>query len=246
MDISATLLFPLLAVAVAFTVFTVKRMRRRARSQSLEQLAPRLNLSFSSSDSFGLLSQLKDFDLFRRERWWLKRRGRISNVLRGQVGETEVYLFDYSYVVQRGNTPVRITQTVFFANNKNWYLPNFRLKPETWWQKVLAAFDKSDINFPDSPEFSGRFWVTGEFESLIRKTFSPPVQQFLTERPPAYLEGNNFYLLAYKPRKALNADEAEVFFEHCCRLVQLLQQEGKLELLQLADVKPVEAVKEAR
>ncbi len=29
--------------------------------------------------------------------------------------------------------------------------------------------------------------------------------------------------------------EAEAFFDHCCQLVKLMKQEGKLELLQLAE-----------
>ncbi len=228
----------LIAGAVAFTVFSIKRARDRARQKAMEQLALHLGMIFSTDDSYGLLPQLKGFELFRRERRWLGSAGRIKNVLRSTVGETEVFLFDYSYVVSTGKSARRITQTIFFANNKNWYLPNFRLKPENWYGKVLAAFDKSDINFSESPEFSNRFWLSGEFESLIRKKFSPTVQQFLVESPPAHLEGNNYYLLAYKPRKMLDAREAEVFFQHCCQLVKLFQEEGKLELLNLAEVTP--------
>lgn len=237
----ASILAPLLAamvgMAAAAIAFTVIRARERARTRAMEQLAQQLGLPFSKDDLFGLAKQLKDFDLFRRERWWFPRRSRVSNILRGRVGDTEVYLFDYSYVVSSGKSSRRITQTVFFANDKNWYLPNFRLRPETWWQKIRALFDKSDIHFPDSPEFSDEFWVTGEIESLIHKTFSPEIQQFLRERPPVHLEGNNFYLLAYKPRKTLRGEEAAAFFEHCCQLVKLLKQEGKLELLNLAELK---------
>jgi len=231
------LIAALAALSAAAIAFLVVQARARTRTRDLEQLAQRLGLSFSKDDLFGLAQQLKDFDLFRRERSWFPRRSRVNNVLRGQVGDTEVYLFDYSYVVSSGKSSRRITQTVFFANDKNWYLPNFRLRPETWWQKIRAVFDKSDIHFPDSPEFSDQFWITGELESLIRKTFGAEVQQFLCERPPVHLEGNNFYLLAYKPRKALRAEEAGLFFERCCELVKLLKQDGKLELLNLAELK---------
>lgn len=228
----------LVAGAVAFTVLYIRKARARARQKALEQLAQHLGMSFSAADTFGLLQQLKSFDLFRRERRWIGRAGRIKNVLRGEVGDTEVFLFDYTYVIYANNSARRITQTVFFANNKAWYLPEFRLKPEGWSQKLLSTFDKSDINFPENPDFSNRFWLSGEFESLIRKKFSPAVQDFLCENPPAHVEGNNFYLLAYKPRTAMDANDAAVFFQHCCQLVKLLQEEGKLELLNLAEMKP--------
>ena len=228
----------LIAGAVAFTILFIKKAHARARQKAMEQLAQRLGMSFSAADIFGLLPQLKGFDLFRRERRWLGRAGKIKNVLRGMAGDTEVYLFDYTYVISSGKSARRITQTVFFANNKDWYLPEFCLKPENWSHKILSSFDKSDINFPENPDFSNRFWLSGEFESLIRKKFSPAVQDFLCENPPAHLEGNNFYLLAYKPRKALDTNEAEAFFHHCCQVVKLFQQEGKLELLNLAELKP--------
>ncbi|MCB0534756.1 MAG: hypothetical protein H6574_08745 [Lewinellaceae bacterium] len=234
-----TLVFAGLTVALVSGLLWRRHALDKARRQTLEGLAGRLNSTFSEADNFGLLAQLRDFDLFSRERRWLGRKGKIRNVLRRQFGKTQVFMFDYTYVVSTGKSSKRITQTVCFADNKDWYLPNFKLKPETWWRKALAMFDKSDINFPDSPDFSDKFWLTGEFESLVRKTFNPELQEFLIERPPVHLEGNNYYLLAYKPRKALQADEAHVFFEHFCQLVELLQKkEGQLELLNLAELQP--------
>jgi hypothetical protein len=112
------------------------------------------------------------------------------------------------------------------------------MKPENWWHKVLSKIGvKKDINFPDDPDFSNRFWLTGEIEELIRQKFSPDLQRFLTERPPAHLEGSNYYLIAYKPGKALNADKAQVFFEHCCELTKLLREKENSELLNLVELK---------
>jgi hypothetical protein len=239
MEPSAALLFAGITVIFVAGLLWLRRAREKERSQAMQALANRLELSFSENDTYGLLAQLKSFDLFSRERRWLGRKGKIRNVLRRRIGKTDVYLFDYSYVISTGKSSRRITQTVFFADNKDWYLPNFKLQPETWWRKAMAMFDKSDINFPENSEFSDKFWLTGEFESLLRKTFHPELQQFLTARPPAHLEGSNFYLLAYKPRKVLQADEAALFFEHCSQLIALLQKkEGQLELLNLADLQP--------
>ena len=233
--------FLALFAASALTVFSIRKKRDQARQQAAEALAQRLGLSFHKEDSFGLLAQLKDFDLFHRERRWLGRNGRVRNILRGTVEGTEVFLFEYTYLVSTGKSTHRVSQTVFFANDKNWYLPNFRLKPETWWHKVRGLFDKSDIQFPDNPEFSDQFWVTGQFDSLIRKTFSPDIQQFLSERPPVHLEGNNFYLLAYKPGTLLPPESIGVFFQQLCHLVALLKKEDKMELLNLAEIQALPA-----
>lgn len=242
-------LFPWL-IPVAFSVFAFvfaagmlyrRREAEKLRRVYLSNLARRLDLDFYEKDDFGLLAQLKSFDLFRRERRWIGSNGRIGNILRGRVGETDVYLFDYTYSVQSNNSRRRITQTVFFANDKNWFLPDFHLKPETWWHKVQARLGAAgDINFDEHPEFSEKFWLSGEFADLIREKFSPALRDFLAERPPSHLEGSNYYFLAYKPRKRLDAAEAEVFFKNCCALVKLLQNEGKMELLNLAEIKPAQ------
>ena len=237
-NMALSILFTLATIGFAASIFWFKKQQAVARTRALEAVASEIQLPFEEKDSFGLIAQLKGFDLFKRERrrkWF--RNGKIANVMRSKVGETEVYLFDYIYVVSTGKSSKKVAQTVFFANDKNWYLPNFRLKPETWWHKVLGKLGaKTDINFSENPEFSDKYWLTGELESLIRKQFGPELQQFLSERPPTHLEGNNYYLLAYKPGTAIGASQTKAFFDHCCQLVKLLQKEGGQTLFQLADV----------
>ncbi len=117
--------------ALAVGVFYLRKRWRARQTAERAQLAQELNLAFFEKDGFGLLQQLKNFDLFSRERRWMGRNGKITNVMRGKVGYTDVYLFDYAYVVSTGKSSHTVRQTVFFADDKNWFLPNFRLKPET-------------------------------------------------------------------------------------------------------------------
>ena len=225
--------------AFAAGLLYLNARREAQRRADRARLAQELGLAFFEKDGLGLLQQLKNFDLFSRERRWMGRNGKITNVMRSKVGDTDVYLFDYAYVVSTGKSSHTVRQTVFFADDKNWFLPNFRLKPETWWHKVLGKIGTHrDINFPENPDFSDKFWVTGEFEQLIRQTFGPALQTFLAERPPVHMEGSNYYFLAYKPGKTLPAAEARTFFEHCCALVEVLKKAGgQEELLQLVELK---------
>ena len=152
-------LIPLFAILFALsfigTVFGLKHRAEVVRTQAMEKLAQSLGLSFTAKDSFGLVRQLQEFNLFKRERSRWFRKGKVTNVMRGRVGETEVYLFDYTYIVQAGKTPKQIAQTVFFADDKTWFLPNFHLKPENWWLKLKSKLGMStDINFEENPDFS--------------------------------------------------------------------------------------------
>ena len=229
-----------LTALLAFIAGVIWLIRKRdvQRRAELEQLAKDFDLSFTEKDGYGLVAQLRHLDLFRysgRRRW--ARNGKVYNVMRGHIGETEVFLFDYSYMVHTGKSSHEVRQTVFFANDKNWFLPNFHLKPERWWHKLQAKLGiASDINFEENPEFSEKFWLKSEFEEVVRQQFTPGLQGFLSERPPAHLEGSNYYLIGYKPRKKMDVQEAGFFFQHCCEIVQMLKEKGELELLDLAEV----------
>jgi len=230
--------FSLFALGFVGTMLWHRHRAALARTASMKLLAQSLGLSFTDQDSFGLVRQLQGFNLFERERRRWFRNGKITNVLRGIVGETEVYLFDYTYKVQAGKTPKEISQTVFFANDKNWFLPDFHLKPERWWHKLQAKLGLgADINFEENPDFSEKFWLKGAFEEQVRQEFTPALQGFLSEKPPAHLEGSNYYLLGYKPRKKLDPQEAQLFFKNCCEIVQMLHRGGNLEFLDLAELR---------
>ncbi len=232
------MVFSLFGLAFAGMLLWYKHKEAKVRTITFEKLAKKFGLTFSAKDSFGLAQQLNGFDLFKRERSRWIGKGKITNVMRGKIGETEVYLFDYSYKVQAGNARKTITQTVFFANDKNWFLPNFQLKPERWWHKLQTKLGVTcDINFEENPNFSEKFWLKSEFEDLVCQQFTPALQGFLSERPPAHLEGSNYYLIGYKPRNKMDVMEADFFFQHCCEIVQLLQEKGKMELLDLVELK---------
>ncbi|MBK8555428.1 MAG: hypothetical protein IPL65_06470 [Lewinellaceae bacterium] len=239
-----TALLPMGAMILLIAGIVYKKIKRdeRRRMES-ELLAQQLHMQFSEKDDQGFLAQLQEFTLFKNVFGSRRRRSRIRNVLYGKVDDTTVALFDYSYVISTGKSSRRITQTVFFADDKNWYLPNFQLRPESWWGKVKQALGLQGAHeIPDNPEFSEKFDISSEFQSLLPKAFGPEVQRFLMEKPPVHLEGSNYYLLAYKPRKRLSSVEAQAFFQHCCEMVRLLKSDNRLELLNLADVQTPEAL----
>lgn len=227
-------LAPLLAATFgfgfAFSVFQLRRRLDRMRTKAMQSLAQTLGCDFFAEDSLGLLKQLQEFDLFKRERKRMFAKGKVSNVLRTMIDDTEVFMFDYMYTVQAGKSRKRVNQTVFFANDKQWYLPNFHLSPENWWHKVQAKLGLStDINFEGDDRFSEKFWLKGDFEDLVREQFNPDLRGFLSQKPPAHVEGKNYYMIAYKPNKKLDPEQAAVFFRNCCDLVREFKQKGNLE-----------------
>jgi len=229
----------ILFIILSFIIgFSIKRLREKRQMMEAQQTAQSLGLTFFEKDSFGLKPQLKAFELFRHSRRRWGRGSQVTNVLRGQLGDTEVFQFDYSYIVSTGKSARRISQTVFFANDKKWALPDFRLRPEQWWHKVLTKLGAAtDINFPDNPDFSKRFYLTSNLEAQAREKFGPEMQKFLLGEPRMHLEGSNYYLIAYQPKKLLNGEATRLFYERCCQLTTLLKSEEKQDLLDLAEIK---------
>lgn len=230
------------AAVFAFVKYRIALWEARRREE-MSEIGNDRGLRFSEENELNIGPELKHFDLFDRMDFF--KTARISNVLQASVGFTDVYLFDYSYMVSTGKSSKRVHQTVFFAKNREWALPDFKLKPEGWWQKIQQYFGKKDINFEEHPDFSKKWWLTGEFEALVRDSFSPEVRQFLEENPPMTVEGNNYYLIAYKPKRALDHAEGTLFYDKCLKLIELLQKkEQKAELLNLAEIKlPVEELR---
>ncbi|MBL7827868.1 MAG: hypothetical protein JNJ57_14660 [Saprospiraceae bacterium] len=233
------ILLMLASAVVAFTVRGIKNETRDNRSLELESFAASAGMSFSQKDQHGLLRQLKSFDLFRHERKAWFSTGKISNVMRTMLDDTEIYIFDYSYVISTGKSTRTVLQTVFFANDKNWYLPRFILKPETLWHKFIQLLGFNDIDVAENPEFSGAFWLKGDgkFDDLIRQKFTPEVQELILRRPPAHVEGNNYYMVEYSPNEIIPPHYMKAFLDSFKTLVKRFKTEGKLELLDLAELK---------
>ena len=115
----------------------------------MEQLAFGLDAKFQKRDDYGQRNLLKDFSLFRQGH-----SRKIYNLITKTDSEKEMNIFDYHYVIQAGNTPVPVRQTVFFVNSKMLALPQFFMQPETFFHKIGQYLGMQDIDFEQFPKFS--------------------------------------------------------------------------------------------
>ena len=67
-------------------------------------------------------------------------------------------------------------------------LPNFKMRPEHFFDKVGAAMGFQDIDFDEHPEFSKSFVLQGEDEQAIRAFFDTEMLEFLAQRKGSYIE----------------------------------------------------------
>ena len=79
----------------------------------------------------------------------------VSNVLEvARTDELNFVLFEYEYTVGYGKSQHTTHQTIGRMRAPLLKLPSFLLFPETIFSKIAVMFGQTDVNFPDSPEFS--------------------------------------------------------------------------------------------
>lgn len=186
-------------------------------------------MTYSATDEFGMKVMLKYFDIY-------KRNGIISNLC--QQKSTDLisfrYLFDYKFVVSRGNHSKRYVQTVFFVHDREMFLPVFLMKPENVAHKIAAFFGWEDIDFETNPHFSNLYHLTGEDENWIRDNFQDTVLSFFSKTSGWHVEAANHYLLFYALDSLIPENILFDFYKMGMHVHQLFKDSQK-ELLPLTE-----------
>jgi MFS superfamily sulfate permease-like transporter len=103
-----------------------------------------------------------------------------------------------------------IQLTVIHVSELDIQLPDFALEPEGLWSKLWELTEGKDIDFPDHPAFSKKYYLRAESEEVIRPVFTENVIQFLEFREAMHIECHRNKLLIYRKRALL--DTAEIAY----------------------------------
>jgi len=172
-------------------------------------LSYELDMDWREQDEYGLLTLLKGFKLFKTGS-----SKKITNILRRYDlhGDSEVCIFDYSYLASDGKS--RFRQTVFFVNAKDLNLPQFLMKPENFFHKIGQYLNMvDDIDFEAFPEFSDQYLLQGNTEDYVRDTFHHELLHFFTVEKDWCMEGLNYYLIFYRKGNRVPVDQIRNFYE---------------------------------
>lgn len=196
-----------------------KTEQRKARFQTL---CLHFNKKYLGKDEFGVKSFLKYFHLFHRN-------GKITNLCVSKAEDVSAgyYLFDYQYVVSRGNHAKRYKQTVFFVHDNTMFLPDFLLKPEHVGHKIAAYFGWEDIDFVHNPRFSNLYHLSGEDEEWIRDNFQDPVLSFFSKTSGWHVEAANHYLIFYALDSLIPENILHDFYKMGHHVHQLFKESQK-------------------
>ncbi len=203
-------------VMIAVLVHYLQKRHREA----MRELAWRQGYDFSERDD-ALRDQLiaMGFPLFQPGH-----SKRLINVMRTRLERSEVYIFEYYYTTGGGKNSHTHGQTVLLFEKSEVNLPVFRLRPEGLTERLAQAFGKHDINFPDNPLFSKKYYLQGDNEDAVRVLFSGSLQDLLTAKTGLCLEGRGNVLLYYRHGKVLKPEQIPGFVDEGLEVWRLCQR----------------------
>ncbi|MEM9919067.1 MAG: hypothetical protein AAF990_13280 [Bacteroidota bacterium] len=203
------------------------RLRGKKRRAAIAALAGRLQMTYSPKDSYGLLSQLKSFRIFR-----IGHSKRVSNLLQKSDVQTDsnTSLFDYRYVVQAGNTPVTVSFNAYFYNSKEMGLPEFSISPKHFGHRIIEFFKGQDPNASTIDLNFSKTHVLKNDDSWSRDDLlSDELVALLQKHDKLRIEAMNYYLAIYKPKHLIRVEELEDFLAACESIKEVLRVQHRID-----------------
>jgi hypothetical protein len=208
---------------VLFVVIVVKVGRRRdsQRQAALARVAAELGMGFTPVDN-ALLNQFGGYAFYPHRKW-----SQATSVMRGTIHGSPVVLFDY-YVTWGGEgssdiRAVRLTVAAFDLISRP--LPVFEAEGgQNNWVTRLLGKDSGDkvIDFPDDPDFTRGFSVTGDDAQAVRRLLGPDARSFLTQRTEWMFRSNGRWLLMCRRNERPKPRDYRAFVEEASEVMLVM------------------------
>ncbi|HEY9285532.1 MAG TPA: hypothetical protein VIP46_18920 [Pyrinomonadaceae bacterium] len=205
-----------LPVLIFIIAVVVGRRRDSRRQAALARVAAELGMGFTPEDH-ALLNQFGGYAFFPHGDW-----KRATSVMRGTVRGLPVALFDYHVTTGSSNNrnTSRLTVAAFDLAPKP--LPVFEAQGGRDW--VTRLLDKTlapdnVIDFPDDPDFTRSFCVTGDDAQAVRRLLGPGARSFLKQRAGWTFRSNGRWLLMCRLRQRPKPGDYRAFVEEASAAV---------------------------
>jgi hypothetical protein len=132
----------------------------------------------------------------------------VSNVLEvARTDELHFVLFEYEYTVGYGKSRHTTHQTIGRLRAPLLKLPSFLLFPETLFSKIGVMFGQTDVNFPDSPDFSDQYILRGQDEAALQAIFNPALRNALAPLDHLSIEGADDVLFIFRTDRRVKPED---------------------------------------
>lgn len=187
------------------------------RQKVLKELAEDLDWSYQvepTSDP----SNLEQFEYFKT-----KQINYQYNILINK--EKQFRLFDLSYS-EGAFIAKEELKSSFLTISLNKLIPQFVLDKEYLLTNLQETLGYEDINFKNFPDFSRRFFLSGEDSKEVRKWFTPELIFFFESHSYFYVESKQDSLLIKSKNRLSSIEEIKKMYAFGMELKQLLNKKG--------------------
>ncbi len=113
-----------------------------------------------------------------------------------EVGKISISDVTLTQGARQASTDTHLT--VVHVTETELSIPDFALEPEGLTTKLSEMFTGKDIDFPEYPGFSKKYYLRGPSEVHVRDFFGGPIIRFLEAQEPVHIEAHKNRLLFYK------------------------------------------------
>lgn len=110
-----------------------------------------------------------------------------SRALVGDYNGVNIKMFTYSYETDGGDAgPDSYYRTVVIFADSQRVIPEFHMRPQGLGDALFGSWldDEEDLDFPEDPEFSKRYYLIGPDAQAIRGFFTPTVRKSFVDSEP--------------------------------------------------------------
>ncbi|OGW80492.1 MAG: hypothetical protein A3G33_09680 [Omnitrophica bacterium RIFCSPLOWO2_12_FULL_44_17] len=212
-------LWPVLAISGFFgLVLYVNYYLQRKRTQTLQQAAMTLGFSFEE-EAPEMFHENFSLPIFERGH-----SHHVRNVMRGETAGTESLFFDFRYTVGHGKHSSTSNQTIAAFHLANGKLCGFELRPEFIFHQLTEPFGYHDIDFPENPVFSKKYFLCSESEAAVRNLFNMEVLQFFENASGWCVQANQEWLIVYRSAKLVKPENFQQFVSEMSNILRLFHQ----------------------
>jgi hypothetical protein len=204
-------------VALGFTALSYYHETQRI--EQMRFVGERMGFSYWPVADHDLQERLGPFHLFSQGH-----SRKIQNVLRREIHDIAVTLFEYRYRTNSGKHTRTHRQTVVLFETGRLQLPLFTLRPQGMFHRLAQKFGYQDINFGDHPVFSESYLLRGHEEAQIRELFTEQARNYFSRHDDLCTEGDGQRLVFYRRDQVVEPGWLEDFLEQGLDVLDLLMK----------------------
>ncbi|HEU4597230.1 MAG TPA: hypothetical protein VFS10_19015 [Pyrinomonadaceae bacterium] len=211
----------------------------RERADAMRRVAEGLGWEFAERLPVGALPGADRFQIFTGEavpgageesprplRWDTRRVA--ENVLRGEAGGAEVFVFDLltRHIVRPAGAAGRGSnaETVVCARVPGAGLPRFALAPKGFWPWLSRLAGGADVEVSSRPGLARLYSLRGDDEGAVRRLFeAPALASFFEAREAFCVEGEGDRLVFYRHGASLPPERLRPFIDETLEAVKLFK-----------------------